>query len=115
MPGTAGTIETWHRIGTNRWVNESMVIIPQAAGTGTRNMVPHVALNRSGRITASPHANVRSGPGTRFSSVGQMAEGTDFFVTHTSASHHQLCTMRSGTWFRIGTTRWVHSSVARHN
>lgn len=99
--------EVWHRIGTNRWVNELIHINNNNANI-TRNMVPFTLVHKQGRINAG--TNIRRGPGLGFNGAVNRAQ-RNITMTHSVPSLSGICTLGSGSWFRIGRYEWVHSSV----
>lgn len=99
--------EVWHRIGTNRWVNEVIDIFRFRT---TRNLVPIEAWKRAATVSVAT-ANIRAIPGGLVGSVVATASrGTSVGITHRTGSNSGICNL-GGHWLRRTDGRWMHSST----
>lgn len=81
----------WGRIGTGRWVCMDYITLDGEEEDSTAD--------DTGKVTASL-LNVRSGPGTAFSSVKFLSKGTTVKI-------YEYKTANNLRWGRIGTSQWV--------
>jgi len=119
VPLTNGA-EFWHRIGTNRWVNETAGS-PSTGGV-VYNMVPTTKLNSPQRLTVAPNGmlkavNVRRGPGTSFDVARHASIGSTVTTTHRSDApntlNHNLFPPNTSRWVRVGEREWMHRDLLR--
>ena len=101
-PGTAVSIyeyqETngvrWGRIGTSQWVCMTYVqLSEQSDGDGTAD-----ASSGTGRVISSTVLNIRSGPGTNYSRVGQLQPGAKVEITEQTRTGGVLWGRMSQGW-----------------
>ena len=96
--------QIWHRLGTNRWVNERLGDIRHMRRVSVITPVRQRTVNRAGVA--------RTGPGTFFASTTGPNNGARVSPTHSiNVDNLGLSSAGNrGVWVRIGTRRWIHSS-----
>lgn len=94
---TVGSVQ-WGRIGSSQWVCMSYIrLTTDSASSGTST--------GTGTVISSTVLNVRSGPGTAYSRVGQLSPGTAVEITEQ--------TMTSGVWWGKTSQGWVCMQYVR--
>ena len=112
--GVVASTEVWHRLGTNRWVNESTGS-PSTGGV-IRNMIRTTKFNNPQAFSVSSstgEANVRRGPGSVFTRVRILRNGTKLIGTHTATPPSGFPLSTGGAWIRIGNREWIYRPLIR--
>ena len=91
---TVGGVK-WGRIGSSQWVCMTYVRLNTGSNTGANTG----ATTGTGTVSSTTVLNVRSGPGTNYSRVGQLTPGTGVTITEQ--------TMTNGVWWGKTSQGWV--------
>lgn len=94
---TVGSLR-WGRISATRWICLAYVNVTGSTDNGTNRGDESDTV--TGRVTGAGTLNVRSGPGTSYTKVGSLGNGTKVTI-------YQRTTNGGTQWGRIANDRWI--------